>query len=90
MEILVVATQGAKYWLQVLTELKNRGLEDILILCADGLKGLSEAVENVFPKATFQTCIVHRVPCMAQTREMGGSLTNKTFELVSLKQMVIA
>lgn len=45
-------TEGAKYWLQVLTELKNRGLEDILILCADGLKGLSEAVENIFPKAT--------------------------------------
>ena len=54
-------TEGAKYWLQVLTELKNRGLEDILILCADGLKGLSEAVENIFPKATFQTCIVHQV-----------------------------
>jgi putative transposase len=54
-------TEGAKYWLQILTELKNRGLEDILILCADGLKGLPEAVENVFPKATFQTCIVHQV-----------------------------
>jgi putative transposase len=54
-------TEGAKYWLQVLTELKNRGLEAIFILCADGLKGLSEAVENVFPKATFQTCIVHQV-----------------------------
>lgn len=52
-------TEGAKFWLYVLTELKNRGLEDIFILCADGLKGLSEAVEATFPKAIFQTCIVH-------------------------------
>ncbi len=52
-------TEGAKYWLSVLTELKNRGLNDILIMCADGLKGLPEAVEAAFPKAVFQTCIVH-------------------------------
>ena len=51
--------EGAKFWLHVLTELKNRGLEDIFILCADGLKGLPEAVESAFPKAIFQTCIVH-------------------------------
>ena len=54
-------TEGAKQWLSVLNELKNRGLEDILILCADGLKGLPEAVEAVYPKATFQTCVVHLV-----------------------------
>lgn len=54
-------TEGAKYWLNVLTELKNRGIEDIFILCADGLKGLPEAVEATFPKAIFQTCIVHMV-----------------------------
>lgn len=52
-------TEGAKFWLYVLTELKNRGMEDIYILCADGLKGLSESVEATFPKAIFQTCIVH-------------------------------
>ena len=51
--------EEAKFWLYVLTELKNRGLEDILVLCADGLKGLPEAVEATFPKAIFQTCIVH-------------------------------
>jgi len=51
--------EGAKFWLYVLTELKNRGLDDILILCADGLKGLPEAVEATFPKAIFQACIVH-------------------------------
>jgi len=53
--------EGAKFWLQVLTELKNRGVEDIFILCADGLKGLPEAVEATFPKAIFQTCVVHMV-----------------------------
>lgn len=51
--------EGAKFWLHVLTELKNRSMEDIFILCADGLKGLPEAVEAAFPKTTFQTCIVH-------------------------------
>jgi putative transposase len=55
------AAEGAKFWLGVLTEIKNRGLKDIFILCADGLKGLPEAVEATFPKATFQTCIVHMV-----------------------------
>lgn len=54
-------SEGSKFWLQVLTELKNRGVEDIFILCADGLKGLPEAVEAAFPKAIFQTCIVHQV-----------------------------
>ena len=53
--------EGAKYWLHVLTELRNRGLQDIFMLCADGLKGLPEAVEAAFPKTTFQTCIVHMV-----------------------------
>jgi putative transposase len=55
------AAEGAKFWLSVLTEIKNRGLQDILILCADGLKGLPEAVEALFPKATFQTCLIHIV-----------------------------
>lgn len=54
-------TEGAKYWLQVLTELKNRGLENIFILCADGLKGLSESVVATFPRTIFQTCIVHQM-----------------------------
>lgn len=53
--------EGAKFWLHVLTELGNRGLKDIFILCADGLKGLPEAVEAVYPQTTFQTCIVHMV-----------------------------
>lgn len=59
--LYVGENEGAKYWLHVLTELKNRGLEDIFILCADGLKGLPEAVETTFPKTIFQTCLVHQV-----------------------------
>jgi putative transposase len=55
------AAEGAKFWLSVLTEIKNRGIKDIFILCADGLKGLPEAVESTFPQAIFQTCLVHMV-----------------------------
>ena len=54
-------TEGAKFWLAILNELKNRGVEDILVLCADGLSGLPEAVEAAFPQTVFQTCIVHMV-----------------------------
>ena len=51
--------EGAKYWLQVFTELKNRGLDDVLMLVCDGLKGLPDAVETVWPRTIVQTCIVH-------------------------------
>jgi putative transposase len=53
--------EGAKFWLQVVTELKNRGVQDIFIACVDGLKGLPQAIETVFPKAQVQLCIVHLV-----------------------------
>ena len=53
--------EGAKSWLQVVTELKNRGVQDILIACVDGLKGFPEAIEAVFPATTVQLCIVHMV-----------------------------
>jgi putative transposase len=52
-------TEGAKFWLKVMTELKNRGVEDALICLVDGLKGFPEAIEGVFPQAQIQTCIVH-------------------------------
>lgn len=55
----VSAAEGAKFWLGVLTSLKNRGLKDVLILCTDGLKGFPEAIEAVYPQAMIQTCIVH-------------------------------
>lgn len=55
------ATEGAKLWLQILTELRQRGLKDIIIACVDGLKGFPEAIEAAFPKTTVQLCIVHMV-----------------------------
>jgi putative transposase len=55
------ANEGAKFWLKVITELKNRGVEDIFIACCDGLKGFPEAIEAVFPKTVVQTCIVHMI-----------------------------
>lgn len=51
--------EGAKFWAQVMTDLRNRGVRDILIVCTDGLSGFPEAIEAVFPQATVQTCIVH-------------------------------
>ena len=54
-------SEGAKFWLSVFTELKNRGVEDCFIACVDGLKGLPEAIEAVFPKTQVQLCIVHKV-----------------------------
>ena len=51
--------EGAKFWLRVMNELKNRGVEDVLIAVVDGLKGFPEAITAVFPQATVQTCIVH-------------------------------
>ena len=53
--------EGAKFWLSVVTELRNRGVQDIFIACVDGLKGFPEAIENVFPKTRIQLCIVHLV-----------------------------
>lgn len=53
--------EGAKFWLNVLTELQNRGVKDILITCVDGLKGFPDAINTVFPKAQIQLCIVHMV-----------------------------
>lgn len=57
----IAQTEGAKFWLQVVTELRNRGLQDILIACVDGLKGFPEAIAAAFPHTTVQLCIVHMV-----------------------------
>lgn len=51
--------EGAKYWLHVFTELKNGGLQDVLMLVCDGLKGLPDAVETVWPRTIVQTCVIH-------------------------------
>ena len=54
-------TEGAKFWMVVLNDLKQRGVQDILIACVDGLKGFPEAIEAIFPRTTIQTCIVHLI-----------------------------
>jgi putative transposase len=59
--LLIADTEGAKFWLSVLTELKNRGVQDGFIACVDGLKGLPEAIEAVFPNIQVRLCIVHKV-----------------------------
>jgi transposase-like protein len=53
--------EGAKFWLSVLTELKNRGLADVIFVCCDGLKGLPDAIEATWPAASVQTCVVHLI-----------------------------
>src|ERR671927_980023 len=59
LDLWIEQSEGAKFWLRVMTELKGRGVEDILIAVVDGLKGFPEAITAVFPEATVQTCIVH-------------------------------
>lgn len=54
-------SESAKYWTSILNEIKNRGVKDILILCADGLKGIKEAISTVYPTTEFQRCIVHMI-----------------------------
>lgn len=53
--------EGAKFWLGVITELKNRGVTDVLVVCCDGLTGFGDAIESVWPQATVQTCVVHLI-----------------------------
>ena len=59
--ITVGANESSKYWLSVLNELKNRGVQDIMIICADGLAGIKEAIGTAFPNTEYQRCIVHQV-----------------------------
>ena len=59
--IWISEQEGAKFWLRVLTDLQSRGVKEIFIACVDGLKGFPEAIENAFPKAKVQLCIVHMV-----------------------------
>jgi Transposase, Mutator family len=67
-------TEGAKFWMQVLAELKQRGVRDILICCVDGLKGFPEAIEAIFPKTVVQTCIVHLPGTRDLRRDVGQAL----------------
>jgi len=57
----IAQNEGAKFWLSVITELRNRGVKDIFIACVDGLKGFPEAIESIFPNTQIQLCIVHMI-----------------------------
>ncbi len=57
----IADTEGAKFWMNIITELKNRGLDDILIACIDGLKGFPDAINSVYPDTRIQLCIVHMI-----------------------------
>lgn len=59
--LYISENEGAKFWLSVLTDLQNRGVEDILIACIDNLKGFSEAIESIFPQTEVQLCVVHQI-----------------------------
>jgi putative transposase len=59
--IYVSEAEGANFWLNVLTDLKNRGVKDVLIACVDGLKGFPEAINNIFPDTEIQLCIIHQI-----------------------------
>ncbi len=59
--LYIGANESSKYWLSILNELKNRGVNDILVICADGLSGMKEAISTAFPKTEYQRCIVHQV-----------------------------
>lgn len=61
LSIIVGENESAKMWLSVLNDLKNRGVQDILILCSDGLTGLKEAINTAYPKTEYQRCIVHQI-----------------------------
>ncbi len=61
LSINVGDNESSKYWLSVLNELKNRGVKDILVICADGLTGIKDAISTAFPKTEYQRCIVHQV-----------------------------
>jgi len=59
--IWIAETESAKFWMQILNELKNRGVDDILIACIDGLRGFPEAIKAIYPDAEIQHCIVHQI-----------------------------
>jgi len=66
-------SEGAKFWLTIITELKNRGVQDIFIACVDGLKGFPEAIEAVFPQTQVQLCMVHLLRSRLQYACLHGS-----------------
>jgi len=81
--LYISENEGANFWLQVLTDLSNRGVDDILIACVDGLKGFPEAIESIFPATEVQLCIVHQI---RNSLKYVGSKNKKEF-MVDLKRV---
>jgi len=81
--LYISENEGANFWLQVLTDLSNRGVNDILIACIDGLKGFPEAIETIFPATEVQLCIVHQI---RNSLRYVGSKNQKEF-MVDLKRV---
>jgi len=81
--LYISENEGANFWLQVLTDLSNRGIGDILIACIDGLKGFPEAIETIFPKTEVQLCVVHQI---RNSLKYVGSKNQKEF-MVDLKRV---
>jgi transposase-like protein len=81
--LYISENEGANFWLQVLTDLSNRGVNDILIACIDGLKGFPEAIEAIFPKTEVQLCVVHQI---RNSLKYVGSKNQKEF-MVDLKRV---
>lgn len=81
--LYISENEGANFWLQVLTDLSNRGIKDILIACVDGLKGFPEAIEAIFPNTVVQLCIVHQI---RNSLKYVGSKNQKEF-MADLKRV---
>ncbi len=81
--LYISENEGANFWLQVLTDLSNRGVNDILIACVDGLKGFPEAIETIFPDTEVQLCVVHQI---RNSLRYVGSKNQKEF-MVDLKRV---
>lgn len=81
--LYISENEGANFWLQVLTDLSNRGVNDILIACVDGLKGFPEAIESIFPNTEVQLCIVHQI---RNSLKYVGSKDQKAF-MTDLKRV---
>ena len=91
----VADNEGAKFWLSVMNELRNRGVQDVLIAVVDGLKGFPEAITAAFPQATVQTCIVHLVRhslnfCAWKDRKAVAADLRRIYEAPTADQAAIA
>jgi putative transposase len=85
--------EGAKFWLRVITELRHRGVEDVIFVCCDGLKGLPEAIEAVWPQASVQTCVVHLIRaslrfCSYKDRKAVMSALKPVYKAVNVDEAV--